>query len=110
MAVPAVRAGANDQDVAVVAGPLALHANEPTPDVEDEVVPLEGVRVPDADAQSRGVPRNGELGDCALLIGREHAIDASRGPGWAKAERDKRYAVAASSSTAGTSPHRSSSR
>ena len=108
--VPPVGAGADDQHVAVPTSPLALHAKKPAAYVENEVVSLDGVGVPDPDAQSRGVPRNGELGDCAFLIGREHATDASCGGGWAVAERDRRYAVAASSSTAGTSPHRSSSR
>ena len=69
------RATANDHDIPHRSGPLALHANEARPEVEDQVVALAvGQGLEHADTDFGGDVGNCELRDRALLVGREHLI------------------------------------
>jgi len=73
-----------DDDIPMSRRPFALNAPKPLAEVEDEVVPLvaDGLRYPDAQLHGRVDDRG--LGYSTLLIGRElHALDRSRGLGWA---------------------------
>ena len=76
----------DDDHVAAPARELALHANQAIAEVEDEVVALVGNGFRDANPQfHRGVD-DCRLSDRPLLVGRElHALDRSRGLGWAVA-------------------------
>jgi hypothetical protein len=61
-----------------------LHSQQLWAQVEDQVVALDRVRVPNTNSQFRGAPRNLQFRNGALLIGRQlHATDASRRLGWA---------------------------
>jgi hypothetical protein len=61
-----------------------LHSQQLWAQVEDQVVALDRVRVPNTDSQFCGAPRNLQFSNSALLIRRQlHATDATRSTGWA---------------------------
>jgi len=52
--------------------PLALHVDELWSQVEQEVVSLDHVRVPDADSEVGGTSRDRQLRHDSLLVCRQH--------------------------------------
>jgi len=63
--------------------PFALNADQLITKIEDEVVPLNGVGMPHADPQVGRVTSDRQFRNYTLLVGRQHATDASRSIGWA---------------------------
>jgi hypothetical protein len=99
-----IRVAPNDHGLSIERCPLALNAYESWMEVEDQVIALAvRQRLVDPDPTLGGLVRDSELGYSAFLIGCEHDLKTSLRVG-------QRYAVAASSSTDGTSLHRSSRR
>jgi hypothetical protein len=71
--VAAGRIAPNDDDIHIERCPLALDANELVPQIEDEVVSLTfRDRLQHPYAESDCGNRNLGLGDCTLLIRRQH--------------------------------------
>jgi hypothetical protein len=100
----AARAATDDHDVADHTCPLALDTNEPWTEVEDQVIALAvSERPEDSNSELGCDARDREFGSSALLVSRQHDLQDSLRLG-------QRYAVAASSSTEGTSLQRSSRR
>jgi hypothetical protein len=70
---PPTSSASDEDDVPRPGGPLALHAKESGPEIEDEVVPLVSERAEHADSEPKS--RSCDLRFCnrALLIRRQHA-------------------------------------
>ena len=72
--IRAVAIARNDDDVIVASGPLALNAQQPGPEIEDQVIPLNGICVPYPDTELCSRRRNREFGGCSFLVRRQHLL------------------------------------
>ena len=72
ISVAPARVQTTDHDVALPDHPLALHPKQPRPKIEDQIESLVIQRPPNSKSVLERDCRNLRLGDCALLVRRQH--------------------------------------
>jgi hypothetical protein len=86
---PSRRIAADHDDLTAHDRCLALHPKQRRMEVEDQVVAFVVNGAEDTDPELQRGRHDLGFRDRPKLIGRQHALDASRGPGWAVPERDR---------------------